>query len=140
MTSLSTRAMAELDSMPHRGQALMVDLGGNPLDCNEFCAGSFASWLRDTNVTIRNKDVLKCTNANSHHCSEIASESKTAGGHEAAAIILGVLLAILIVMLAVAMYLNRTSLSYKLNPIVDSVSRKVRYTSIDKPEEQEMNV
>lgn len=138
--SLSNRAMAELDSLPTRKQNLLIDLSGNPLECSQFCAGSFASWLRDTNVTIRNKEVLRCINSNSHPCSEIASENKTSGGHEAAAIILGILLAILIIMLVVAMYLNRTSLSYKLNPIVDSVSRKVRYTSIEHPEEQEMNV
>jgi hypothetical protein len=131
----------DLELLPERGQPLLIDLGSNPLSCHEFCVGAFSHWLATTKVTVRNRDSLRCVDATSAPCSELLEASRADGGHSAAALVLGVLLAGLLVTLGVALYLNRTSLTYQLSPLVDNASsRKVRYTSIDKPEEQEMNV
>ncbi|XP_059485676.1 toll-like receptor 9 [Neocloeon triangulifer] len=141
LRALSPQVTSDLEKLPERHQQLILDLGGNPLSCEDFCVGAFAHWLGATNVTVRNRDSLRCVNVGQVPCSKaVLDAARNNGGHSAAALVLGVLLAGLIVTLGVALYLNRNSLTYQLSPLVDTAGRKVRYTSIDKPEEQEMNV
>ncbi|XP_065332550.1 leucine-rich repeat-containing protein 40 [Cloeon dipterum] len=141
LRALSPQVTKDLDRLPTRHQALIVELGGNPLSCDDFCVGAFAHWLSATNVTVRNRETLRCVDPKPVACSEKAlGAGLPEGGHSAAALVLAVLLVGLIVTLGAALYMNRNSLTYKLSPLVDTASRKVRYTSIDKPEEMEMNV
>lgn len=60
--------------------------------------------------------------------------------HKATAVVLGILTAILCGLLVAVIYLNRVQIKYRLTPILDTVSRKVQYTTIGKQDEQEMDV
>lgn len=147
---LSLRDFKILDSFPARNQSLTLDLHNNPYSC-ECGTSELFDWLETTKVDVRRKNQIKCyhepvpKSALRSECfSEISKSFQTprteAAQYQATEILLGLLLVVLIMLLLGLLYTNRKTLRYKMNPILDSVSKKVHYTSIGHYEEQEVDV
>ncbi|XP_071451229.1 trophoblast glycoprotein isoform X2 [Hetaerina americana] len=128
----------------------MVDLGGNPFACDD-CEKitPLKHWLQKTQVSIRNKDFLACHHLQDIHCpSQVhvpVSASKTSPDetHSSIAVALTVFLCLSIIALAIgAAYLNRTWINTKMSPVIQTVTRKVQYTTIGRQEDEvrEINV
>lgn len=130
---------SELDSLdqlsyPFRKDSLTIDIGGNPFRCDNAISKLYG-WLRKSNVTVRNKDSLKCVNSK-YGSKPIFSlknlaESKHAKFSKAITVLLVILAIILISLISAVAYLSREKIKSKLNPIFDIVSRKVQYTTIE---------
>lgn len=130
---------SELDSFdqlgyPFRKDSLVIDIGGNPFRC-DIAISKLYVWMHKTNVTIRNKDYLKCVNSK-YGGKPIFSlknlaENKHAKFSKAITILLVVLVIILISLVSAVAYLSRDKIKNKLNPLFDIVSRKVQYTTIE---------
>lgn len=113
-----------LDAAQRRSrQPLVLDLSANPLECGEG-ARVLTSWLRRTNVTVRNRELLECRSLG-HRLRLLdvpfAGDGVTssAGAWTAALLVLGA-----VVTLVAAVCVRR-------HRILDAVSRKVQYTTIE---------
>jgi hypothetical protein len=60
--------------------------------------------------------------------------------HKATTVVLGILTFILIALIITVAYMNRMAIKYRLMPVLDTISRKVQYTTIGKDDEPEMNI
>jgi hypothetical protein len=60
--------------------------------------------------------------------------------HKATAVVLGFLTLILFALLGTVVYMNRRQIRYRLTPLLDTISRKVQYTTIGKQDEPEMRI
>ncbi|KAK6641117.1 hypothetical protein RUM44_012819 [Polyplax serrata] len=148
---ITPRELAILDSFPARNQSLMLDLHNNPYSC-ECGTNDFFNWLQTTKVEVRRKDQIRCyhepTTQSSlkSECFSILAKSLhppsiEAAQYQATEILLGILLVISSLLLLGLLYTNRKAIRYKMNPILESVSKKVHYTSINENyEEQEVDV
>lgn len=147
---LTTKDLKSLDELPGRNQSLMIDLGGNPFSCDCTINELFV-WMHSTKVDVRRKETLRCYHDRSgtgeealtkrSDCNTRTVKATVASAqHQATEIVLGLLLVILIVLFAGIVYTNRKSNKFRLNPILESVSRKVHYTSISHQEDQEVDV
>lgn len=153
ISGFSTGDLDTLDSFPSQNRSLVVDLRGNHFLCDCNIADLYA-WLQKTQVQVRNKEMLRChrglpesnggepiMDLRQIQCAPkrtavVGSEMQ----HKATTIVLGVLTVILLALLAAVVYMNRVQIKYRLMPILDTVSRKVQYTTIGKQDEPEMDV
>lgn len=146
------RDLIAMDTLPERNQSLMVDLTANPINCDCNIRDFFA-WLASTKVHLRNLPSLTCTegyprnNINQSVTSlrELAcvpakrySEMLNASS-STIPVLIGFLVCVFVLLVGTLLYMNKVHLKYQLTPILDSVSRKVQYTSIGK-QDQEMDV
>lgn len=153
MSGFSTEDLDILDSFPAQNRTLVIDLSGNHFLCDCKIADLYA-WLQKTRVQVRNKEMLRChrglpeSNGGEPIMDlrqiQCAPKRTVAVGsdmqHKATAVVLGVLTVILFALLAAVIYMNRVQIKYRLTPILDTVSRKVQYTTIGKQDEPEMDV
>lgn len=130
---------AELDTLdrmayPFRNRSLVIDIVGNPFPCNSAIKDLYI-WMHKTNVTIRNKELIQC-----HYLSRgskyllnlnLFSENKHARVSRAITVLVVVLTIILITLLAAYTYLSKEKLKNRLTPLLEMVSRKVHYTTIE---------
>lgn len=131
-TKILERDLHTMDTLVKHNQNIAVDFTANPFECS--CKlNPFIKWLNKTKVFVRNKDNLRCYEDNiSHELYEIKNctpklFSSTARG---ATILLFLLSIVLIGLVCALIYVQRTKLQKKIEPILDSVNKKVRYTSI----------
>ncbi|XP_021938408.1 trophoblast glycoprotein [Zootermopsis nevadensis] len=153
MSGFSTEDLDILDSFPAQNRTFVIDLSGNHFICDCNIADLYA-WLQKTHVQVRNKEMLRChrglpeSNGGEPIMDlrqiQCAPKKTVAAGsdmqHKATAIVLGVLTVILFALLAAVIYMNRVQIKYRLTPILDTVSRKVQYTTIGKQDDPEMDV
>ncbi|XP_063225626.1 trophoblast glycoprotein [Bacillus rossius redtenbacheri] len=138
ISGLSEGELAMLDSLPARNQSVVVDLGDNPLPC-DCSVRRLYTWLQTTRVQVRNKDALRCRGG-VVQCEPRSDASSSAGSHYVSNVILGLMFTTVVLLGAAAAFVYRAELNKFARPIKDSVSRKIQYTSIGKPEDQEMEV
>lgn len=146
---LSSRQLKILDGFPARNQSLTLDLHNNPYSC-ECGTNELFNWLQETKVEVRRKDQIRCYHEsegakNSECLSEYVktlspAKAAAAARYQATEILLGLLLVVLIVLLLGLLYTSRKNLRHKMSPILESVSKKVHYTSIGHQEDQEVDV
>lgn len=144
---LTSQELEMLDELPARNQNLTLDLRNNPFSC-ECAFSELFDWFSVTKVNIREKDFIHCI----HYRGTAEEGTKmdcipkvthfvvTSPHNKASEIVLGFLLVILIGLFLGIIYANRRAIKYKLNPLIDNVSRKVYYTTIGHDEDQEVEV
>lgn len=142
--------MNTLQNSVDRETNLTVDFRYNPLvcDCN---LSTFSDWIRGTNVAIRFKDDLRCeyTDRSSEFVMKLTLKKcklKSLGAHstplhQAALIFFTTMFGILFIMIVGSIvYKNRDRIKRILYPVLDTVSKKVQYTTIKDEECQEIHV
>lgn len=130
-------ALTALSNLPGRGE-LVVDFSQNPLqcDCSIF---DFVKWLRETNVTVHNRNGLMCYRTADYtepvltlafrKCSVRSLEHTTTTGHQVTLIfLLVVLLFVMVGLIGALIYVSKDRIKYFVSPVVSS--RKVQYTTI----------
>lgn len=130
---------AELDaldrlSFPFSNKTLIIDISRNKFRCDTSITKLYV-WMHETNVTIRNRDHLQCYR-NKYGNEYIFNlkglvESRNLKFNKAMIVLLVVLVLILISLLGAYIYLIKDKLQKKLNPLLDVVTRKVHYTTIE---------
>lgn len=142
-------ALDALENTPGRDVNLVVDFSNNPLkcDCNIY---PFQEWLKETKVTVRNREYINCyTNKiaeefvvklKTHRCKLQISRASTTGHTVTLVFLLVVLTTILIALVAALLYVSKERIKKTFKPVMDTVSKKVQYTSIKDEEVQEVHV
>lgn len=110
-----------------------VDFSGNPFVCT--CRlNPFIQWMKKTKVFIRNKSLLQCYDGNvtrdfheTRNCPTKLLASTRRGG---TTVVLCFLSMVLVALVCALVYLQRATIQKKIEPVFDSVSKRVRYTSI----------
>lgn len=138
ITKFSQNDLIKLDQLayPHRTnmEPLIVDISGNPLRCDTAIKNLY-NWMQMTNVTVRNKEHLEC-HQNKNERRYIVNlknlaESKQAKLSQAIVVLLVLLVLILLALLSAYTYLSKDKIRKKLHPLIEAVSRKVQYTTIE---------
>lgn len=119
---------------PLRKERLLLEIGGNPFRCDQAIKNLY-NWLIKTNVKVRNVQNLEC------HQSKFGrryilnlknlAESKHAKISQALTVLLAILVVILFTLLMAYVYLKRDNVRKKLSPVIEAVTRKVQYTTIE---------
>lgn len=153
ISGFSSKDLDILDSIPAQN-SFVIDLRGNHFLCDCNIANLYA-WLQKTQVQVRNKEMLRCHRGLPEGNGgepimdlrqiQCAPEKTAAGGstemqHKASTVVLGILTFILFALIVTVVYMNRMAIRYRLTPVLDTISRKVQYTSIGKHDEPEMNI
>lgn len=153
ISGFSTKDLDILDSFPAQNRSFVIDLRGNHFLCDCNIANLYA-WLQRTQVEVRNKEMLRCHRGLPEGNGgepimdlrqiQCAPEKRAADGsemqHKATAVVLAILTVILFVLILTVAYMNRMAIKYRLMPVLDTISRKVQYTTIGKDDEPEMNI
>lgn len=142
--------MNTLQNSVGRRTNLTVDFTFNPFvcDCN---LSAFADWIRGTNVSVRNKESLSCEyNDKSPEllllltikkCKINSLSAHSTPLHQAALIFFSSMFIVLFVLIVGSLiYKNRDRIKRMLYPVLDTVSKKVHYTTIKDEECQEIHV
>lgn len=146
---LSNEHLSTLDNVQSRNRVFAVDLSNNPFpcDCN---FGIIDDWLRNTNVSVRNLEMTRCTTqvqqkspldpfADYHNgCPSVQTTTK-AGKHGHKLMMLFVSCAVF-GFLGVVLYVSMFGLKRLRPEFTNAISRKIHYTTIDKCEDQEIHV
>ncbi|XP_015597596.1 phospholipase A2 inhibitor isoform X2 [Cephus cinctus] len=136
------RDLHTLDTFAKHGQNVTIDLSGNPLNCS--CKlNPFIKWMEKTKIFVRNKNVLRCDKkGESHRLQEFknCSLKLAASTHPGTTVALIFLSLVLIGLVSALIYVQRADLRKRLEPVIDSVSKRVRYTSISTGDNREMDV
>lgn len=150
ITRLSKTDLAMLDIFPARGQPLTVDFSGNPLcDCDDLF-----EWLKITKVLVRKRDSLSCKSStpenNSkddafHHvsCTTLHStpilklpENISPSMSRGTALTVVSMSLVVVGIVAALLYLKKIQFKPRGSSLLDTVSRKVQYTTIGHHEEE----
>ncbi|XP_076240508.1 trophoblast glycoprotein-like [Calliopsis andreniformis] len=131
-TRLLERDLHAMDAITKRNQSMAVDFSRNPFECS--CKlNPFIKWMKKTKVFVRNNSTLKCYEGKMQHefhetknCTPKLFSSAPRG----ATILLFFLSMVLIGLVCALIYMQRAKLQKKIEPILDSVNKRVRYTSI----------
>lgn len=139
ITKFSEHELRELDKLayPYRNESLYIDISSNPFKCDDNIRNLYM-WMQETHVKIRNREFLECSQTKYGRRYIINLKHMFDHRHKKvsnAITILLVILAIILVSLTAALaYLSREKLNAKFRPIIDVVSRKVHYTTIESQE------
>ncbi|KAB0802044.1 hypothetical protein PPYR_04230 [Photinus pyralis] len=136
MTYLSQTDLDNLNRMtyPARNHSLVIDIGGNPFRCDSAIKDLYV-WMHTTNVTVRNKELVQCReerlgNKFIYNLNSLV-DSKHARVSRAVSVLVVVLSIILLSLFGAYVYIIKDKLHTKLTPLLDIVSRKVHYTTIE---------
>ncbi|XP_063993265.1 phospholipase A2 inhibitor [Diachasmimorpha longicaudata] len=133
-TRVLDRDMKTLDTFAKHNQNVTIDLWNNPLECS--CKlNPFMKWMKKTKIFVRNRNELRCTDKHNNsislqetkNCVTKATSSTANSGTAVAVVILSL---VLVALVCALIYLQREDLKKKLGPVIDSVNKRVRYTSI----------
>nr|CAI5846858.1 unnamed protein product [Callosobruchus analis] len=139
ITSFSKHDLGTFDRMvpPFRQKNLMIEIAGNPLKCGDAIKDLY-QWLKTTNVTIRHPERLQCLQ--SKHGNKYLlnlkslAETKSVKVSKALKVLLVILVVILLTLMSAYVYLKKESVKNRLNPLLEAVTRKVQYTTIESQE------
>ncbi|XP_039315276.1 phospholipase A2 inhibitor-like, partial [Solenopsis invicta] len=131
-TRVLDRDLHTMDNLAKHDRSVTVDFSDNPFECS--CKlNPFIKWMKKTKVFIRNKNNLKCYEGNLQHnfheTKNCASKLLTSTG-QGTTVILCFLSIVLVALVCALVYLQRAKLQKKIEPVLDLVSKRVRYTSI----------
>ncbi|KAH0954198.1 hypothetical protein HN011_000615 [Eciton burchellii] len=131
-TRVLERDLHTMDNLAKHNQSVNVDFSGNPFECS--CKlNPFIKWMKKTKVFVRNKGSLQCREGNvSHdfHETKNCAPKLFASNRRGTTVVLCFLSTVLVVLVCALVYLQRRKLQKKIEPVLDSVSKRVRYTSI----------
>ncbi|KAK4883247.1 hypothetical protein RN001_006566 [Aquatica leii] len=136
ITYFTQTDLDNLDRMtyPRRNHSLVIDVGGNPFRCDDAIKTLF-DWMHTTNVTIRNKELVQCHQEKygNHFIYNLQNlvDSKHARVSRAVSVLVIVLTIVLLSLLAAYAYIAKDKIQSKLSPLLEIVSRKVHYTTIE---------
>ncbi|XP_074096003.1 trophoblast glycoprotein isoform X1 [Cotesia typhae] len=132
-TKILEQDLKTLDTFAKHNQSVTIDLSNNPFDCS--CElNLFMKWMKKTKIFVRNKNLLRC-NDNGHkkylqekkNCVSRVSMLSPSSGSTVAITMLSL---ILVGLICTLVYIQREDLNKKIIPVIDSVNKRVRYTSI----------
>ncbi|CAG9768874.1 unnamed protein product [Ceutorhynchus assimilis] len=125
----------KLANDPSRTESLTLEIGNNPIKCDANSKNLYA-WSQKTDVKIRNEDALTCWNVKFGKILNLKSltESKHAKFSKALMVLLVVLVCILLTLITAYVYLKKDSVKTKLSPVLEAITRKVQYTTIESQE------
>lgn len=131
-TKVLERDLHAMDALTKHNQSVAVDFTENPFECS--CKlNPFIKWMKKTKVFIRNKGSLQCYEGTTphefhetHNCTPRLFSSVQRG----TTAILCLLSMVLIALVVALVYVQRSKLQKKIEPMLDSVNKRVRYTSI----------
>ncbi|KOC60963.1 Trophoblast glycoprotein [Habropoda laboriosa] len=132
-TNIVERDLHAMDALIEHNQSMTVDFTGNPLQCS--CKlNPFAKWMKTTKVFVRNKGSLKCIEGDgvalNIHERKNCTPKLFSSARRGATVVLFFLSIVLIGLVCALIYVQRVTLQKKIEPILDSVNKRVRYTSI----------
>lgn len=141
--------MDSLESMPGRTTNLTVDLSLNPFICDCSLA-PFLNWIDVTKVTVRHLEMMQCHHGKNGQPQAMLlfrpekcrlQQPATSTGHFVVLAVLLTMFTLLLVGLIGAIIVkSRERIKNMMSPILDSVSKKVKYTTIKDEECQEVHV
>lgn len=144
--------MNELESYPQRNVNLIVDFLNNPFQC-DCTISNFIQWLKTTKIIVRRKENLTCRRYNdtvysedllSLHiskCNVLTQAAKSTTGHTITLVfLLLILCCILIALMGALIYVSKDRIKYFVSPVMNSIGKKVQYTTIKDEECQEVYV
>ncbi|XP_015181804.1 PREDICTED: toll-like receptor 5 [Polistes dominula] len=138
-TKVSDYDIRTMESVIKQNQSFTVDFSKNSFECS--CKlNPFIEWMNKTKVFVRNKNSLQC--------SEDGKERSIYGGtlpcpfglrlsKTAVSITLYFCMFLLVVLLCALVYMYRLKLQKKFEPIIHSVNKRVRYSTIATGETRE---
>lgn len=148
ITQLSNEELSALDALPARNQTLTIDLTDNPFSC-ECGNNNLFDWLPKTKVSVRKADALRCFRLEGGllpkhpvECPHKVMELDSLEDYESRGVPIALILltcAALFVAIFL-LYINWSSIRHKLHPRVETISRKVHYSSIGHNDDQEIDV
>lgn len=136
-TRVLERDLHTMDNLATRHEwSVSVDFSANPFECS--CKlNPFVKWMKKTKVIVRSKENLQCYEGNPKdnvmhylHETKNCAPKLFASTRRGATVVLCFLSMVLIVLVCALVYLQRAKLQKKIEPVLDSVSKRVRYTSI----------
>ncbi|XP_076759526.1 trophoblast glycoprotein-like [Xylocopa sonorina] len=131
-TKILKRDFHAMDTLIKHNQSIAVDFTRNPLECS--CKlNPFIKWMNKTKVFVRNKGSLQCYEDGIPHEiyeMENCTPKLLSLASRGATIVLFLLSLLLIGLVCALIYVQRAKLQKKIEPILDSVNKRVRYTSI----------
>ncbi|XP_014481631.1 PREDICTED: trophoblast glycoprotein [Dinoponera quadriceps] len=130
------RDLHTMDNLARHDREMSVDFSGNSFECS--CKlNPFIKWLNKTKVFVRNNATMQCHEGNvSHelHETKNCAPKLLASSRRGTTVLLAFLFMVLVALICVLLYLYRTVLQKKIGTIgpiaLDSVNKRVRYTSI----------
>lgn len=134
LSDTDLHALDVLEDLTQEVRNMTVDLNGNPLKCSS--SQNFWNWLLSTKVVIRHKNQMQCyvnSGAGVRRWVNLKNlgEAKHAKLSKAITVMLVILSLVLVSLVGAYIYLNRTRLRNRMSPLLDVVSRKVHYTTIE---------
>ncbi|KYN32675.1 Trophoblast glycoprotein [Trachymyrmex septentrionalis] len=131
-TRVLERDLHTMDNLAKHDRNVTVDFSINPFECS--CKlNPFIKWIKKTKVFIRNKANLQCYKGNvsyDFHETKNCAPKLLVSTRRGTTVVLCFLSMVLIALVCALVYLQRTMLQKKIEPVLDSVSKRVRYTSI----------
>lgn len=134
ISSFSKKDLKQLEklSFSYRHMSLIIDIGSNPFNCDEN--RNLYDWMKSTNVTIRNKELLECRqvkNGKIHtvNLKHMFDEKVSYLSHVRKILLLTLTIIFILILIAYA-YVSKEKL-LQLRPTFDVISRKVHYTTIE---------
>ncbi|XP_077302946.1 trophoblast glycoprotein [Arctopsyche grandis] len=140
LTKHELNLLEKVNAIPGRDVKFVVDFRTNPFscDCGIF---DFVSWIKHTNVTVRNVESLRCTRPKLSAggpllklkvspCKNLAPK-KTSNKREKAAVGLLIFTTMFVLsLIVIVIYMSRYKLRTKITPLIEAISKKVQYTTI----------
>lgn len=126
--------LKELDTVANRSNYFTVEVANNPFLCGcDYLY--FYEWMNHTRVTFRHKNTVTCnlTQAQCAH-TQVSLKSLSAKDElcdDAHMFILSVV-SLLVLALVIFLYIKRDMFRIWSRPVLDTVSRKVHYTSLSR--------
>ncbi|EFN76267.1 phospholipase A2 inhibitor [Harpegnathos saltator] len=135
-TRVLERDLHIMDNLAKHDREVSVDFSGNPFECS--CKlNPFVKWMEKMTVFVRNTARMQCREGN---VSRELYETKNcapkllASTRRGTTVLLAFLFMVLVALICVLLYLYRTVLRKKIGTIgpiaLDSVNKRVRYTTI----------
>ncbi|KAK0158505.1 hypothetical protein PV328_009502 [Microctonus aethiopoides] len=143
-TKVQERDLKILDTFAKHNQSVTIDLSNNKFECG--CKlNPFIKWMKKTKIIVRNKNYLECINHDGHRKSlqetkNCSSNFISISGTRGTTVAIIILTIILVTLICALVYLQRAELKNKLAPVIESVNKRVRYTSIATGEARENDV
>lgn len=141
--------MDSLQTMAGRTTNLTVDLSLNPFICDCSLA-PFLNWIDATQVTVRHPEMMQCHHGKNGQPQAMLlfrpekcrlQQPAASTGHVVVLAVLLTMFTLLLVGLVGAIIVkSRERIKNLMSPILDSVSKKVQYTTIKDEECQEVHV
>lgn len=134
ITKFSESDLSAFDSKVTGTNSFTLEIRGNPFRCDQAIRNLY-NWLLKTQVVIRNKDHLECHQAKYGNKYILNLKNLAAAKHakisQGITVLLIVLSIILLTLLVTYGYLKKDKVKGRFGPVVDALTRKVHYTTID---------